>query len=405
MTEGGRRTRLVPWHHSTLVPLTRVQAANSAGDALITVALAGTIFFDVPIGEARGRVGLYLFLTMAPFAVVAPVIGPLLDRVRSGRRLAIAVAMIGRAVLAWWMAGSVGGLRLYPLAFGVLVLSKGYGVARAAAVPRLLPEDLTLVEANSRLSAAGIVCAAVAAMLGGVVVLLTDYRWSLRLAAVVFVVAGVLALRLPKAVNSDAEHPAEKATSLALGALRFAPHVRAALLAAVSLKALSGFLTMFLAFAIRPEPNGKLRLAVIVAGATLGSLSGTAIGTRLRRPPELMLGSVLLAVTIVCALVAQIYGVASASLLALTSGTAGALGKLSFDAILQLEVDDTMRGQAFARSETTLQLAWVAGGALGLVPVPERVGLTIAAGALLMAVLATRPGLRRRVANPLDPGA
>ena len=37
------------------------------------------------------------------------------------------------------MAGDVDTLTLYPLAFGVLALSRSYGVARSAAVPRLLP--------------------------------------------------------------------------------------------------------------------------------------------------------------------------------------------------------------------------------------------------------------------------
>ena len=75
----------------------RVQAA---GDATITVALASTLFFSVPTHEARGRVALYLLITMLPFAVVAPVLGPALDRFRRGRRIALALTMIARAVLA-----------------------------------------------------------------------------------------------------------------------------------------------------------------------------------------------------------------------------------------------------------------------------------------------------------------
>ncbi len=39
---------------------------NGAGDVMITVALASTVFFSVPTDEARGRVALYLAITMAP---------------------------------------------------------------------------------------------------------------------------------------------------------------------------------------------------------------------------------------------------------------------------------------------------------------------------------------------------
>ena len=43
-----------------------------AGDTMVTVALAGSLFFDISPTAARGRVTLSLLLTMAPFAVVAP---------------------------------------------------------------------------------------------------------------------------------------------------------------------------------------------------------------------------------------------------------------------------------------------------------------------------------------------
>ena len=55
-----------------------------AGDALIALALAGSLFFDIDPNAARWKVALYLALTMAPFAVVAPLIGPALDRLGAG---------------------------------------------------------------------------------------------------------------------------------------------------------------------------------------------------------------------------------------------------------------------------------------------------------------------------------
>ncbi|MBJ7381297.1 MAG: hypothetical protein JHC66_01800, partial [Acidimicrobiia bacterium] len=56
------------------------QGASSFGDALLMVSLAGSIFFSQDIYKSRSQVLLYLLLTMAPFAVVAPIIGPALDR-------------------------------------------------------------------------------------------------------------------------------------------------------------------------------------------------------------------------------------------------------------------------------------------------------------------------------------
>ena len=129
---------------SGLARLIELGALNAAADAAVAISLAGTLFFQVPTGEARGQVSLFLALTMLPFAIVAPLVGPLLDRFGHG------ATMAARAFLCWVMAGSVvtGSAWLFPAALGVLVASKAYNVTRAAAVPRLLPEGLTLVTAK-----------------------------------------------------------------------------------------------------------------------------------------------------------------------------------------------------------------------------------------------------------------
>ena len=74
---------------SGLARLIELHAFNAAGDAAVAISLAGTLFFQVPTGEARGQVALFLGLTMLPFAIVAPLIGPFLDRFSHGRRWAI----------------------------------------------------------------------------------------------------------------------------------------------------------------------------------------------------------------------------------------------------------------------------------------------------------------------------
>ena len=78
-----------------------MHAFNTAGDAAVAISLAGTLFFQVPTGEARGQVALFLGLTMLPFAIVAPLIGPFLDRFSHGRRWAIGATMAIRAFLCW----------------------------------------------------------------------------------------------------------------------------------------------------------------------------------------------------------------------------------------------------------------------------------------------------------------
>lgn len=384
----------LPWHRGGFVPLARMHAAHTAGDALVAVALAGTLFFSVPVGEARGKVALYLVTSMAPFALIAPVIGPLLDRTRRGRRAALAATLGGRAVAAWLMA-TAGTLALYPLAFAVLVTSKGYGVARSAAVPRLRPPYLSLVAANARLSATGVVSAGVAAGIGAGVAATAGSRWTLRLAALAFVIGGALALRLPAAVNSAVEEVA--AAEVAPGSVALGTPARTAIVGAVSLRALSGYLTMFLGFLLRAEGGGTARLAVVVAAAAVGSMTGTAVGSALRgvRSEVLLVASLAGAAT-GCGVAAWTFSTATAAAAALGTGVGGSLGKLALDSVLQRDVPDEVRGQAFARSETALQLAWVAGGALGIVlPLQGGLGLGLAAVAIGAATVATAAAVRR----------
>jgi len=124
---------------SGLAALLWTHALQAAGDALIAVALAGTVFFSVPLGQARSRVALYLVLTLLPFSLLVPVAGPLLDRFRHGRRTVLAVTSGARGLIAWSMAGALASLALYPQALAVLVLTRAYGVARNAAVVRVRP--------------------------------------------------------------------------------------------------------------------------------------------------------------------------------------------------------------------------------------------------------------------------
>jgi MFS family permease len=397
---------------SGLGKLIELHAVNSAGDMLITVALASTVFFSVPTGEARGRVALYLLVTMAPFALLAPVIGPMLDRVPHGRRTAMAMSMLARAVLAWTMAGSVkdAGLELYPAALGVLVGSKAYGVVRSVVVPRLLPDRVTLVKANSRVTLAGLLATAVAAPLGGALHMIGP-GWPLYGAFVIFVIGTVLAFTLPHKVDSakgeakarmvdlHKEEPALPKQARRPGLRNVGSSVLHALQGNASLRSLSGFLTLFMAFLLREHPIGGLSaevsLGVVVVSAGLGNALGTALGNWLKsRAPEAII-TMVLGLALCSAVSAAVwYGVVTIAMVAAVAGLAQALAKLSLDALIQRDVPEDVRTSAFARSETTLQLSWVVGGAIGIVlPLKGELGLGVAAGLVAFGFVATVRGL------------
>jgi hypothetical protein len=93
------------------------------------------------------------------------------------------------------------------------------------------------------------------------------------------------------------------------------------------------------------------------------------------------------------------YGLLSLVVLGLVAGLTQSLAKLSLDATIQRDVPERVRTSAFARSDTTLQLAWVIGGFVGIaLPLNPRLGLSVAAVVLLVWAIFTFSQRPRRTA-------
>ena len=402
---------------SGLARLMEMHAFSTAADAAVAVALAGTLFFQVPTGDARGQVAQFLALTMLPFAIVAPLIGPFLDRFRRGRRWALGSTMAVRCFCCWVLAGAVAtdSAALFLAALGVLVASKAYGVTKASAVPRLVPRDLTLVKTNSRLALVGTAAAAVSAPIAAGLAQI-GAEWTLRYAFVLFVIATVLAVLLPARVDSSEgeEHVRLSAVGGDTRSGRkvgITPVVVFGLRGNAGLRFLSGFLVMYMAFLLREEPfegwetSTTILLALVVGAAGLGNTLGTVAASLLRsRRPENTVVVVLLADVVVIVVAALLYGLPVAVLLGLTVGICQSLGKLSLDALIQRDIPETVRTSVFARSETLMQLSWVLGGFLGIaLPLTHaQLSLGLVAGLLLawtVVVLRGLANLRRRAAG------
>ncbi|MEV6795419.1 MFS transporter [Streptomyces sp. NPDC051320] len=387
---------------SGLGKLIELHAVNSMGDVMITVALASTVFFSVPTDQARGRVALYLAVTMAPFALLAPVIGPMLDRLPHGRRAAMAGAMLARALLAITMSGAVatGGLELYPAALGVLVSSKAYGVVRSAVVPRLLPPGFSLVKANSRVTLGGLLATGIGAPIGAGLQHIGS-PWPLYGACVVFGFGTFLAFTLPPKVDSArGEHKARLVEHERKPSLRtVGPAVFKGLLANATLRCLSGFLIFFLAFLLRVHPlagqSAAVSLGIVGVAAGAGNALGTAVGALLRsRRPEIMIAAVLALALGTAVVTAVFFTPVLLALLAAVAGISQALGKLSLDAMIQRDVPEEVRTSAFARSETLLQMAWVVGGVIGIaLPLNGVLGMAVASALVTAGVVGTVRGL------------
>jgi MFS family permease len=399
---------------SGLGSLIEAGAINGAGDTLVAVALAGTIFFGLDVNQARSQVALYLLVTMAPFALIAPLIGPGLDRMRSARRVAIAGTFLARGLLCWGMAGAVhhgDQVTFLPAAFGTLVLSKAFGVLRGAITPRVLPEQITLVTANARLSFAGLITAAVVAPLGAGLAVLVGPDWVLRAATLIFFCGAIIGMRLPGRVETPEVHAAEhddrvvreRRSARWRTLLRVGPVVSEAMQANAALRAFSGFLILYLAFLLRGKrfdpvsPN--VALGLLAAAAGIGGLLGTALGAGMKaRAPQLIVFATLGFTTLATAAGAVLFGLWAALGVALVAAFAQSLGKLALDAVVQQEVAEDVRSSTFAVSESLHQLVWVLGGLAGLgmsIIADGQVALTVVAGALGLSLVTLLSRSRR----------
>lgn len=410
---------------SGLTALTWPVVANFALDAAMAVALANTLFFAAATGESKSRVALYLLITIAPFAIIAPLIGPALDRLQHGRRVALAASFVIRTGLALVLianfdsaTGSFPSWVLYPCALGMMVLSKSFSVLRSAVTPRVLPPTIDLVRVNSRLTMFGLLGGT---MIGGGVAAAAEWGFqlfqmpgALYIVVAVSVAGAALSMRIPKWVevtegevpatlsyhgHSDGHSDALRREPLSRGARKarqpLGRNVITALWGNCTVKVMVGFLFLYPAFVAKAhDATGweQLRiLGLIGAAAAVGNFIGNFTAARLELGhPAQMVVRCAVAVTAM-ALAAAVTGdllVAAAATL-VTSG-ASAIAKASLDASLQDDLPEESRASAFGRSESLLQLAWVAGGATGVLIYTELwAGFTTVTAILILGLAQT----------------
>ena len=389
--------------------LALVHVIMMAGDTLVTVSLAGSLFFSVSPTEAKGKVLLYLLLTIAPFAVVSPVLGPLIDRSANGRRILVAISAGVRAVLCWLMAEHLNSLWLFPLAFLLLVSSKLYVVTRGALVPEMArtdqfrehaahvgdagwPNELADEEKgfagfNAQLTLLGTLIGLVAGSIGAGILKGIGAPSVLYVAAFVYVGATVASARLQrplKVVRDQVDGLTQSERDL--NALNPLGDIEVAwgLGAAAIMRFAAGFATFLLAFGLRRESAGLGWYAVALTLSAGGSLLGLAFVTRVRNHlKESTLLTIALFITGAGSALASLRPVLAVQvLLAGWIGLSGAIAQPSFDAITQRNVAPGAQGRTFARFAVRQQLLWVVGALL-----PVAIAMSFSVGDRLLAVL------------------
>ncbi|MCV6984479.1 MFS transporter [Mycobacterium shinjukuense] len=410
---------------SGLTALTWPVMANFAVDSAMAVALANTLFFAAATGESKSRVALYLLITIAPFAVIAPLIGPALDRLQHGRRVALALSFGLRTVLAVVLiinydgaTGSFPSWVLYPCALAMMVLSKSFSVLRSAVTPRVMPPTIDLVRVNSRLTVFGLLGGTIA---GGAVAAGVEFVGThlLELPGALFVVVAItiagaaLSMRIPGWVEvTTGEVPATLSYHRHSGPVRrgrpeevkkvggtlrqpLGRNIITSLWGNCTIKVMVGFLFLYPAFVAKAhDADGWVQLSmlgIIGAAAAIGNFAGNFTSARLQlgRPAVLVVRCTVVVTALAAAAAVAGNWLMAAIATLITSGSS-AVAKASLDASLQHDLPEESRASGFGRSESTLQLAWVLGGALGVLVYTELwVGFTAVSALLILGLAQT----------------
>jgi MFS family permease len=426
------RPGTAPFHR-----LAVVHGLSSAGDAVVAVALAGSIFFDVSVRAAQSRVALSLALTVAPFAIVGPLLGPLVERARGGKRAMVIFSAGGRAICCFFMAYWAHSLALFPVAFFTLVFSKLYMVTKAALVPGVVDRPEQLVLANSKLAVGGSAAGMAAGGLGAALLALLNSPWALRLDIAVYLACAWGATRLRSVRRSAAAAlPTLRTGTSTSGPSPAGPGrpevgtqpggtpvtalppprradrspvglppggLQLAALATAGLRAVTGFVTFLLIFTFRRNEAALIWYGLALGASQVGNVAGALLAPSFRRyaAEEWMLTSssvVVGAVALAAGLISWGRHWAIAVLLAAGIGLAAGSGKLAFDSMVQRDVPSRARGRSFARFESGFQLAWAVGGLLAvLVPMTLSAGfISIGAIGLLGALAFARGSVSAR---------
>jgi hypothetical protein len=386
------RRKTKPLENGGLPPVTaferlsRTHSLMVAGETAMTLALADSLFLSISPDAARTKVILFLAVSMAPFAIVAPFVGPLVDRMRGGQRMVVLRVAILRAIVLIGMMQSLDSLTLFPLAFASLVLAKTYSIAKSSLVPTTVVGSDGLVEANSKLGQ-------IAGITGFIVVVpvallqMLSSQAALGFGVIAFLAAALNANRLPKSVVATTPAGALENEEL------HSESVVAAANAMRVLRGVVGFMFFHLAFWLRREIAGTAWFGLAIGLSGLATLGANFVGPSLRKKMrvETMLMLALVSVGIVGIGTAWYGRITGGILLAAVVNAAAAIGRLAFEATVQSGAPDANRGRAFSRFETQNQMAWVAGGLIPVIFAPAGwvgfavVGVVGVAGAVMYA--------------------
>lgn len=399
-----------------------VRVSSQLTDGVFQVALTSYVVFSPEQAPTPAAIAGALAVVLLPFSVLGPFVGVFLDR--WSRRQVLAWSNFARVglvlVLAAGVAADLRGAALFGLVLLCLSVNRFLLAGLSASLPHVVERE-ELVTANAVTPTAGTMAFLVGVGLGAVARARTPSLGVdgdvgvLVLAAVLYGIAGALALRIPRDLlgpDHDPDRPAvrEAARHVARGLVEGLRHLRSRGPALHGLAAIGahrffyGIWTVSLILLYRnwfhtptesDQAFADLSVAVAVSGAGFlaAALVTPVVTDRLPAPVWVVVLLVGAAVTQVFP--GALYSQPALLVAAFFLGLASQGIKICVDTFVQATVDDAYRGRVFALYDVLFNVSFVAAAATAAVVLPETgrsypVLGAVAAGYLITAALYAR---------------
>jgi MFS family permease len=406
-----------------------VRVSSQLTDGVFQVALASYVVFSPERAATPAAIAGALAVVLLPFSVLGPFVGVLLDR--WSRRQVLAWSNFVRVVLVGVLALAVHADRYGPVLFLLILASLSVNrfllAGLSAALPHVVDPD-ELVTANALTPTAGTLAVLVGVGIGAHA--RTAWRTAgvdgdvgvLASAAVLYAVAGALALRIPRdllgpdeGVRRPALREAVHAVAVGLGdGLRHLARRRPAAYGLAAIAAhrfcygISTVATILLYrgyFHSRDEVDAAfagLSVAVLVSGVGFVTAAFLTPVVSQRMPARRWVLLLLAAAAVSQVCPGALYTQPAVLVAAFFLGLASQGIKIVVDTLVQTHVDDRFRGRVFSLYDVIFNVAFVAAAAAAAAVLPPTgksypvLGL-VAAGYALTALWyarATRAGQR-----------
>ena len=341
------------------------RTVSQCGDVAQFTALALLAFHLT--GSGLGVSGVVI-AEIAPVLLLAPLAGPLVDRLP---RVTVMVGadtarMVLAAVLAVWHRDIA---LVYAVAFGLSAGSVFFNPAAGSLLPALVTDD-ELVAANSGIWSAAVLSQILVAPLAGLLTATAGYGWAFAANAASFAISAIMLRGLR---TSEAPRPV---TTISIWAQdREALHlvVRdrllralavAQTLAALSAGATSALLVVLAVHRLHASGGGYgLLLAAIAVGAFTGPLLLARLPARTHGPMIVFAAFGLR--SLVDLVLATVIALPAALGALVCYGIGTSTGNIAFATVIQSHVPDRLRGRVFSAFDLSWQSMRLASLLLG----------------------------------------